>query len=174
MFGAIVSRTVTVNVLAAEFLKRSVAVTDTSVTPIGNGEPDAGLVTMIGDPSTASRAATLNVTTAPAGDVASATTSATSMAGAVVSTTVTPNCAFATFPCPSSALQFTAVHSPTGKSDGEVKLHVTTTAPATVSNAVIAGHATSAPSGPVASIVRCCGTLRISGAVVSRTDTFTA
>src|SRR2546422_11690923 len=88
--GAVVSRTVTVNVAVATFPWASVAVQSTRVVPSENMDPDDGLQVAVTGPSTMSVAPTDNGTVAPPDPVASALMSAgTSSAGGVVSTTRT-------------------------------------------------------------------------------------
>ena len=69
--GAVVSLTVTVNVLLAEFPAASLAVAVTVVVPSGKVEPEAGVLVVGRAPLTASMAEVEKVTTAPAALVAS-------------------------------------------------------------------------------------------------------
>ena len=88
--GAMVSRTVTVNVQVLVFKAVSYAVTVTVVTPIGKTEPEAGEAVTVGLGSTESVALTVKSTTLPAELVASTVMLVEHVtAGAVVSRTVT-------------------------------------------------------------------------------------
>jgi len=69
--GGVVSLTVTWNVAEPTFIAASVAVHVTVVEPIANVDPDDGAHTAGSDPSTASFAVAVKVTTAPVGPVAS-------------------------------------------------------------------------------------------------------
>src|SRR5215216_5303150 len=92
-------RTTTSNVRLVEFPAASVAVHVTAVVPIANDEPDAGRHDGTTAPSTRSVAVTLNLTVAPAGEVAFAlTTAGASIVGAVVSCTVTTKSVVAVLP----------------------------------------------------------------------------
>ncbi len=71
--GAVVSRTVTVKVADPVLPAVSVAEQVTVVVPSGKVLPDAGVQTGVIEPSTVSVAVAVNVTTAPAELVASAT-----------------------------------------------------------------------------------------------------
>src|SRR3989442_13303868 len=88
--GAVVSRTVTVNVAVATFPWASVALQSTRVGPSGNMYPDDGLQVAATGPSTMSDAATGNGTAAPPCPVTSAPLSAGIVSdGGVVYTTRT-------------------------------------------------------------------------------------
>src|SRR5215213_4796065 len=92
MDGAVVSRTVTLNVLLAELPAASVAVAVTCVVPSAKVLPEAGLKLTSAGPLTESAAVAAKVTAAPFGPVASALMSAgASMDGPVVSRTTTLN-----------------------------------------------------------------------------------
>src|SRR5206468_3669203 len=71
--GAVVSTTVTVKVADPVLSLLSVAEQVTVVTPSGKVLPDGGVQVAVIEPSTASLAVAVNVTTAPAGPVASVT-----------------------------------------------------------------------------------------------------
>src|SRR5690242_4033570 len=106
--------TLTLNEPRATLPAWSVAVQVTSVVPIANVLPDAGVHTTGTLPSTRSVAVGWNVATAPSGPVAVSTWSAgTVSAGGVVSTTVIWNVVDAALPALSVAVQVTVV-VPTG------------------------------------------------------------
>src|SRR5258708_5073270 len=84
--GGVVSRTVTLNELAAELPALSDAARLTVVVPSGNVLPEAGLATTETAPSTSSVALAVKFTNAPEGPMASAVMSAGAvMTGGVVS-----------------------------------------------------------------------------------------
>src|SRR5947207_8822016 len=90
--GAVVSRTVTWNVDVERLPCASVARQTLRVSPIGNVAPDARSQTTVTGPSTRSTAVgAVNVTAAPAADVASTVipSGVPAIAGPVVSTTAT-------------------------------------------------------------------------------------
>jgi hypothetical protein len=98
MTGAVVSVTVTVNVLVPTFARLSVAEQVTVFTPAGNVAPLAGVQLTATPPSTASTADTVYENAAPAGPVASTVAFAgTVITGAVESITVTVNVFVPTF-----------------------------------------------------------------------------
>jgi len=133
--GAVVSRTVTVNVAVATFPCPSVAVQSTRVAPSGNTKPDDGLQVAATGPSTMSVAPTENGTAAPPGPVASEMMSAGTVSdGGVVSTTRIVNVEDPVFPCASVAEHVTVV-SPSGKVDPEEGAHVGVMDPSTRSEA---------------------------------------
>ena len=109
--GAVVSVTVTVKNPDPVLPWASVAEHVIVVTPTGNVSPDRWSHGAASGPSTASSAvASANVATAPAGLVASTTTSAGGVTtGAVASVTVTVNDAEPGFPCASVAEHVTVV-----------------------------------------------------------------
>src|SRR5689334_17770536 len=76
MTGAVVSRTVTVNVPVALLPPESVALHETVVWPIGNAAPDAGAQVAVRLASMSSVTPAANTAAAPVADVASRTTSA--------------------------------------------------------------------------------------------------
>src|SRR5689334_12320766 len=104
--GAVWSTTVTVNDALATLPCLSVAVQVTAVSPIGNVLPEAGAHDGVTAPSTVSVAVAVKPTVAPFGPVASTVRSATEIAGAFVSTTVTTNA-----DCPVWWLLSSAVHT---------------------------------------------------------------
>jgi len=167
--GAVVSRTVTVNVAVATFPWASVAVQSTRVVPSENMNPDDGLQVAVTGPSTMSVAPTENGTVAPPEPVASAMMSAgTSSDGGVVSTTRIVNVAEPVFPCASVAVQLTTV-LPIVNRDPDVGEQEGKSAPSTRSEA-LAENVTTAPPGPVASAESDAGTVS-DGRVVSTTWT---
>src|SRR6185436_10219560 len=92
--GAVVSTTSTTNAAEASLSAASEAVAVTIVRPSPKMLPDAKSTVTGTSPSTRSRADTVNVTIAPAGDVASVRmSSGTLTTGGVVSTTFTSNVA---------------------------------------------------------------------------------
>src|SRR2546427_7167584 len=133
--GAVVSRTVTVNVAVAMFPWASVAVQSTRVVPSENMNPDDGLQVAVTGPSTMSVAPTENGTVAPPEPVASAMMSAgTSSDGGVVSTTRIVNVAEPVLPCASVAEHPTVV-TPNANVDPEEGAHVGVREPSTRSEA---------------------------------------
>src|SRR5215204_739123 len=136
MIGGVVSCTVTVNDAVAVLPASSVAAHCTTVSPIGNVEPEGGSQTIVmlpptlscmsilflsnvALPSTTSVADTVKLTLAPSGPVASTTmSSGTVMIGGVVSCTVTVNDAVAVLPASSVAAHCTTV-SPIGNVEPE-------------------------------------------------------
>jgi hypothetical protein len=68
--GGVLSRTVTLKEADPVLPDLSVAEHDTTVEPTGNVEPEAGVQVTGNEPSTESRAETVNVTTAPLEPVA--------------------------------------------------------------------------------------------------------
>ena len=142
----------------------------TSVTPIGNVDPEAGAQATGLGPSTRSTADAAKVTTAPAGPVASPPAAAgTVSAGTVVSTTCTVNEALPELPAASSAVHDTVV-VPTGKVEPDAGEQVTATPPASTTSLATTVKATTAPAGPVASTVRSLDG-STTGALVSTTFT---
>src|SRR2546426_4492575 len=121
--GAVVSRTVTVNVAVATFPWASVAVQSTRVVPSVNMNPEDGLQVAVTGPSTMSVAPTENGTVAPPEPVASATMSAGIVSdGGVVSTTRTVKEAMPVFPWASVAVHTTVV-VPSGNIELEAGVH---------------------------------------------------
>lgn len=109
--GAVVSRTVTVNVTDAWLLWASNASQVTVVVLVREKvDPDAGVQLTATEPSTISLADAENVTTAPAGLVASVVMSlGAEIDGAVVSTTSIRKVDVALFPCESVDVHETVV-----------------------------------------------------------------
>src|SRR5258708_16548699 len=108
--GGVVSRTVTVSDPDPTLPCVSVDWQFTVVVPSAKIVPDAGVQVTSRPPSTASTAVAENVTTAPAGLVASATTlPAVVTCGPVVSCTVTVKERVAVLPCVSDAEHVTSV-----------------------------------------------------------------
>jgi hypothetical protein len=163
--GGVVSRTVTVNVLAALVLpESSVAVQLTVVTAIGNMLPDGGAQDTLGVGSTRSEADAEYVTVAPPGPVASVVMGpGTLTVGGVVSWTVTVNEALAEFPESSVAVQVTVV-GPIGNRLPEGGAQTTVGLASTRSDAD-AENVTTAPPGAVAGAVMFPGTVTVGGAV---------
>jgi hypothetical protein len=131
--GAVVSRTVTVNVFVPVFAWLSVALQVTVVVVAGNVEPLGGVHVTGRAPSMLSVAVAKNVNGAPVVPVASTVAFAgTVTTGAVVSTTVTVNVLVEMFVRLSAALQFTVV-GPKANVDPLAGVHVTATLPLTLS-----------------------------------------
>ncbi len=167
--GSVVSRTVTVKVADPVLPAVSVAEQVTVVVPSGKVLPDAGVQTGVIEPSTVSVAVAVNVTTAPAELVASATMFAgTVTTGSVVSRTVTVKVADPVLPAVSVAEQVTVV-VPSGKVLPDAGVQTGVIEPSTVSVAV-AVNVTTAPAELVASATMFAGTVT-TGSVVSRTVT---
>ncbi len=164
--GAVVSRTVTVNVFVETLPFTSVAVTVTVVVPIAKVEFD-GIDTVTDATPTASVAVGAYVACAPVGPVASTVTLGAVITGGVVSTTVTVNVAVAVFPAASFAVTVTDV-VPNARIVPAVFENVSDVTP-TASVAVEVNVPTSQPVDCVASTVMF-GAV-ITGAVVSRTVT---
>src|ERR1700716_733687 len=100
MAGGVVARTVTLKLRLEEFPRESLAEQVTAVVPRANVEPEAGAQDGVTAPSTRSDALAVYSTTAPDAPVASAVMSlGTTMAGGVVSRTVTLNVALEELPC---------------------------------------------------------------------------
>src|SRR5262245_50512409 len=115
----------TVKVARPRLPAASVAEHDTSVLPIGNVLPDAGVQVTVGDDVTASVAVATNETALPDWDVASSEIPAgTVTIGAVVSRTVTVNVAVTLFPVSSEATHDTTV-SPSSKVLPDAGVHPT-------------------------------------------------
>jgi hypothetical protein len=111
------------------------AVQVTVVSPSGNDAPEAGTHETDGLASAMSVAVAVQVTTAPLGDVASATTlDGTVSVGAVVSRTVMRSVAWDEFPASSVAVHVTVV-SPRANTDALGGTHVTVTSLSTRSDA---------------------------------------
>jgi hypothetical protein len=166
--GAVLSRTVTLNVPGAEVLPASsLAVQETPVVPIGKLLPDDGVQTMLGVRSMASLALTVKLTVAPLGDVAStgASDRGTVSEGGVWSRTLTLKLPDELLLAASFAVQETMV-VPTGNMSPELWLHKIVGLE-TVSLAVTAND-TIAPPAPAAATTIVPGT-EIDGAVVSWT-----
>jgi hypothetical protein len=167
--GAVVSRTVTVNVVVPVFAWLSVARHVTVVVVAGNVEPLGGVQMAASGPSMLSVAVAANVNGAPVVPVASiAAFAGTVTTGAVVSTTVTVNVFVEMFERLSAALQFTVV-APNGNVDPLAGVQLTVTLPLTLSIADVV-YVNAAPVGAVASTVALAGTVMI-GPVVSVTVT---
>ena len=164
------SLTLTAKLVELEFACVSLVEHEMVVAPSGNVEPEAGPVHDTGRaPSTMSVAVGVAyVTTAPDGPVAWAVTSETAESeGGVVSWTVTEKLPGVV--CgPSLAVQLTVV-VPSGKVEPEDGVHEMDGGLATASNEV-GENVTSAPAGPVASVV-ISGLLGAVGAIVSTTVT---
>src|SRR5438034_9450888 len=130
----------------------SVAEHDTIVVPSASIESDAGSQFAVTTPSTRSLADALNVATAPDGPVASSETAGgTSIAGAVVSLTVTVKDALPVRPEAFIPEQVTVV-APSANIDPAAGEQLTATVSSTRSVADAEKVAT-APAGPVASTV---------------------
>jgi hypothetical protein len=167
--GPVESVTVTVNDAAPALPRVSVAVQLTCVAPSANVAPFVGLHVTATTPSTLSVAEAVKLTAAPVGLVASTVALAgTVMTGPLVSATVTVNDAAALLPRASAALQLTVV-APSANVSPLAGLHVTATAPSTLSVAEVV-KLRAAPVGLVASTVALAGTV-ITGPVVSVTVT---
>ena len=168
--GAVVSRTVTVNVFGALWLpESSEAVQLTVVVVIGNVLPEGGEHETVGVGSTRSEAVAVKPTAAPPGPVASVVMSAgTVSVGAVVSCTVTVKESPSEFPESSVATHVTVV-VPRGNVLPDGGAHATLTLVSTRSVAD-AENETAAPPGPVAGVVMLAGTV-IDGGAVSCTVT---
>jgi hypothetical protein len=168
--GAVVSRTITVNLALALFPRASVAVQVTDVAVIGNVVPEAGeqLGAML--PFTRSLADAENVTAAPLGPVASVVMSAgTVTTGGVVSRTMMLKVLVAlVLPEASVAEQLTTVVV-IGNVLPDPGAQVTAGAGSTRSEAN-AKYVMTAPLGPVASAGGSTGTVTV-GAVLSWTVT---
>ena len=134
--GGVVSRTATVNDPELPLPRESAALQLTSVSPIANIEPLAGLQLGVTGPSTASTALAWYRTEAPPGPVASiATGPGSPRAGGTVSTTVTENITAQRLPCASMAAQVTLV-VPMGTTAPLAGEQLTATLPSTTSVAV--------------------------------------
>src|SRR2546428_12735496 len=134
--GAVVSRTVTVNVAVATFPWASVAVQSTRVVPSENMDPDDGLQVAVTGPSTMSVAPTENGTAAPPEPVASATMSAGIVSdGDVVSTTRIVKDAMPVLPWASVA-RHTTVVAPNPNVEPEAGVQTGVSLPSTRSSAV--------------------------------------
>ena len=167
--GPVVSVTVTVNDLLAEFRCASVAVHVTVVVPRPNVDPLARVQFTATLPSSRSAADAVKLKVAPDALVASTVAFAgTVITGAVVSRTSTVKDVLPTFAWLSVALHATVV-VPAGNVAPLADVQLTATLPSTRSIAE-AVNVNGAPAGPVASIVALAGTV-IAGAVVSRTST---
>jgi hypothetical protein len=142
----------------------SVAEQLTTLSPIGNRDPAAG-VQMTGTlPSTRSNASAGYHTSAPDEVVASATmSSGSSSRGGVVSTTAIWSLPRAALPAASCASHTTVV-TPSGATDPALKLHLGSSAPLTASSAETSSVAV-APVGPVASRTKPAGRVRTGGVV---------
>jgi hypothetical protein len=131
--GAVVSRTVTVNVLLPVLARVSVALQVTVVVPAGNVDPLAGVQLTATLPSTRSVADAVNVKAAPVGPVASIVAFAgTVTTGAVRSATVTVKLFVCVFAWLSVAVQVTVV-APSGNVAPLAGTQLTTTVPSKMS-----------------------------------------
>ena len=167
--GAVVSPTVTVNVLLPVFRYASVAVQVTVVVPIAKVEPETGEQVGVIAPSTLSVAEAVKVTIAPVEPVASTVMfDGTVTTGAVISRTVTVKVLLPVLPAASVAEQVTVV-VPIAKVEPDGGEQVVVRAPLTASKAE-AAKVTTAPAELVASTVMFDGTVT-TGAVVSTTVT---
>jgi hypothetical protein len=159
----------TVNVALPTLLLVSVAEQVTVVTPCGKTLPEGTEQVTLSAPSTMSTAEAAYVTGAPDGPVAATVIFAgTVTVGAVVSLTVTVNCAVPTLARESVAEQVT-VEVPSENRLPEGERHVTATEPSTWSIAD-ASNVAMVPVGPAASSVMFAGTWTLGG-VVSTTVT---
>src|SRR6185437_4663441 len=168
--GGVWSATMTWKVVEAEWPLGSLAEQVTSVDPIGNVEPEAGVQLTATTPATASVAVGfVYVTTVPPGAAFAFTSGAGPKTGGKLSWTVTLNDLLALLPAPSVAVQTTVV-SPMAKVEPEPGTQLTgTEAPRSV--AVGVPNVTVRPPGDVASTEMSLGTLLITGSVVSWTMT---
>ena len=167
--GGVVSTTVTVKLDDDSLPSKSVAVTLTVVVPSGKTLPPGGVTTSTGAGSTMSVAVTTKSTTAPVGPVAWAMIGLGAViTGGVVSSTVTVKLEVDTLPVKSVAVTFTVV-SPSSKVLPLGGVTTTTGAGSTIS-AALTTKFTTAPVGPVASVMIGSGTV-ITGGVVSTTCT---
>jgi len=163
--GAVVSMTCTSKDAVALLPCASVARQVTVVDERANVDPETGVHDGERDPSTASTAEALNVTAAPADELASRVTPAgTLTVGAVVSRIATMNEAEPVLPCASVARHVTIVE-PMGNVAPDAGEHDAGSGPSTLSLAD-AVNVTCAPLPDVASFVTSAGTLT-TGDVVS-------
>ncbi len=158
------SVTVTVKLPLAVLLRVSLAEQLTVVVAIGKVEPEAGAHVTGREPSTASLAVAVKLTTAPAELVACAVMLAGSVStGRVVSCTVTVKLPLAVLLWVSLAEQLTVVVA-IGKVEPEAGAHVTGREPSTASLAV-AVKLTTAPAELVACAVMLAGSVSTGGVV---------
>jgi len=163
-WGAVVSRTVTLESQELGFPELSVALQLTGVEPSENVEPDAGQ--LVGAAPQRSEAVALKETAAPVGPVHSTVGAGQLMVGGVVSLTVTKELQELGFPESSVALQVTGVE-PSGNVSPDVGQFVE--AVPQRSKAVALKEA-AAPTGPVHSTTVGAGQVMVGG-VVSTTVT---
>jgi hypothetical protein len=167
--GLVVSTVVTVNEALLRFARVSIAVQSTVVVPSGKVAPLAGVQVTATAPSTASLPVALNVKAAPVAAVASTVAFGGSViTGALVSATVTVNCALAELPRLSAAVHVTLV-LPSAKVAPLAGVQATVTAPSTMSVADDV-KVNAAPAALVASTVAFDGIVN-TGAMVSTTVT---